>query len=365
MSMHILFCVYHNLNSEERSRELLEIFSELGDIDIVSRTPQLVGSNKHIKSVYASEYVEYIRASIKLVIRSRYDLFVLHDNYDSLLIPFIRGLHRNAKIIYDSSEFYPLYELANTVLPLIIKLKSCLLAVCEKWFIRKTDVVIATNRERASIMKRYYRIEKDIVVYDNMHYIVDEYNMIACEEKYSRFFNEGKFTILNAGGIAVDRYIYEISNAVADLGDDYMLLIVGGGDEGDIKQFANQYRDIDNIKYLGFVPRNELKFLIQKANVCFTGFKPTGVNNIYCASGKTYESLMEGTPILCSDNPPLRKLCSNFGVGIASNDFKSAVVQIRHEYETYKKNALLFKEKSNYLERHDQLICEIRSVLNI
>jgi len=322
-------------------------------------------NKNNIRAFIANEYIDYIRLSISIIMHYSYDLFVLHDNYDSLLIPFIRLLHKNKPIVYDSSEFYPLYELRNKNLSFIIKMKSFILAICEKCFIRKADLIIAANAERASIMKKYYKIKKDITIYDNMHYIADEYNSIICEEKYSQLFNHGRFVILNAGGIANDRYIYEIADAVANLGDDYVLLIAGGGTDKEISQFEKKYMNIQNIKYLGFVPRSELKFLIQKVDICFTGFKPVSINNIYCASGKTYESLMEGTPILCSENPPLKRLCKDFDVGICCNNFASAIKQMRSNYEFYKKNALAFRYKINYSERRNRFINKLKVDLNI
>ena len=365
MAKHILFCVYHDLNSEERSKELLKILNQLGNVDIISRTKELPIRNNNIRAFYAGEYIDFIKSSIKKILNSKYDICVVHDNYGALLVPFIKIFQGNTKIIYDSSELYPIYELKTKAIPFVIKFKSYLLAVCEKLFIKKADLVIAANAERASFMKRYYKITKEIIIYDNIHFIDDEYDPIICEKKYSELFAKDKFAILNAGGIFNDRYIFELADAVREIGDDYLLLVVGGGVEREINRFKEKYEGNDTVRYLGFIPRIELKYLIQKSNLCFTGFKPISINNIYCASGKTYESLMEGTPILCSDNPPLAKLCNDLGVGIADNDFSSAIMKIRSDYDFYKKNAVSFKDKIDYWGRYNQLIHEVKDALKI
>jgi len=363
--VNILFCVYHDLDSEERSRELFNVFCQLGNVDVVSRTKTITMHDKNMKAVSAQGYLSFLRLSILMIMSSDYDLFVLHDNYGSLLIPFIRLFKHGKPIVFDSSEFYPLYELRDKHLPFTIKLKAYLLALGEKCFVRNADAVIAANIERASAMKRCYKVESNILIYDNLHRIEEGYNLQHCEEKYSSILEPHKFLILNAGGIFDDRYIYEIADAVVNLGDEFRLVVVGGGVKKEISEFQRRYQNSANIRYLGFVPRNELKFLIQRSDVCFSGFKPVSLNNTYCASGKTYESLMEGTPILCSENPPLKRLCTDFGVGISSNNFVAAIQKMRLDYASFKNNALAFSDKVDYAHRGILLVNAIKDRLGI
>ena len=74
---------------------------------------------------------------------------------------------------------------------------------------------------------------------------------------------------------------------------------------------------------------------------------------------------MEGTPILCSENPPLRKLCTDFGVGISSNNFVAAIQEMRLDYAFFKNNALAFSDKVDYAHRGIQLLNAIKDSLGI
>lgn len=356
--MKILYCVYHNLETEERSAEVFEILKKIGYVDIVSCTKNIKGSDD-CKSIYATKYISYLKNCLLQIIKSDYDIISLHDNHDSILIPIIKLKHRKQFVVYDSSEFYPVEDLYRINLRVIIKVKGYILREIERIFLRKADFVIAANYERAEAMKEYYKLKMLPYIYDNIHIIRGSYNEIECEKKYQSLFSKNTFTILNAGGIDKDRDIYEIAEAVMKLGKKYSLVVAGSATKDERERFERRYKDVDNIKYIGFVPRNHLKYLYQNSDVSFTAFKKSTMNNIFCASGKTYESIFEGTPIISSNNPPLKRLCEEYLVGIANDEYVDAIKEIHTNYNIYKSNVEKFRNNYNSEEKKMNLFMEI------
>lgn len=356
--MKILYCVYHNLETEERSAEIFEILKKIGSVDIVSCT-QNIKDSENYRCLYAKKYLSYLRVCLWQIIKYKYDIIALHDNYDSILIPIIRLKHRRQFVIYDSSEFYPVEDLHKIKLKGLIKIKGYILRKTEKIFLRKADFIIAANCERADAMREYYKLKMLPFVYDNIHIIRGSYNVAECESKYKSLFNKNEFTILNTGGVDQDRDIYEIAEAVIKLGKEYTLVVAGSSTKNEIEIFEKRYRNVDNIRYIGFVPRNHLKYLYQNSDVSFTAFKKSTMNNIYCASGKTYESIFEGVPIISSNNPPLKMLCEKYLVGIANDDYVDAIKKIHTNYNIYKSNVEKFRNNYNSEEKKNNLLVEI------
>jgi hypothetical protein len=214
-------------------------------------------------------------------------------------------------------------------------------------------------------MKEYYKLKRSPVVYDNVHRIADDVSM-NMESKYSNYFQDKSvFTLIYAGGISHGRETFKIADSIAALGSGYRLIVVGNATEKSRREFQKRYsycKEI-NVFYFGFISRAELRYLYEKGDVGVSAFAKTSSNNIYCASGKLYECLFLGKPILCSANPPLEDVCSEFGVGIASDDYIRSIKQLKENYKYFQDNAKAFCEKYDYMGRYDRLAMSIKEAL--
>ena len=90
-------------------------------------------------------------------------------------------------------------------------------------------------------------------------------------------------------------------------------------------------------------------------------------NNLYCASGKLYEFVLDGLPVVTTENPPLTDLCESFKFGIADNGYSDAIKSIKSNYDFYKGNVVIYKEKADIdLIRNDfaqKIIHEVHSLI--
>lgn len=357
--MKIVFVVYHDLNIEARSQETLEALKMLGEVSVV--TFKKIEYDKTVR-VHLSNYSRYLPGvryllfllkAITVIKNERPDMVLLHDC--SLLILYIKKNHKKTKIVYDQSELYIDRNIKSIKSRLLKRLDNL-----DEKYIKYADVTISANKERADIMKEHFSLPESPIVFDNIHRIDDEFDVEKCQNKYDKYFAKGCFHIVYAGGIQERRMTYELIDAVGKLGDEYRLVIAGAIPEG-LERFHTILREqnYSNIWYVGFIPRSEWRYLLTKAEASFVAFSTDTLNNIYCASGKMYESLFEEVPILTSENPPLKRLCVEERVGVSNNNYIEGLITLKNNYSYYKKNTRKYIEKVDYDGRIESLYKEI------
>lgn len=361
----IVYGVYHDVNREARSYEMLECLSRIGKVDFVSyAVPEgVVNINTHvIDKTSPFALISFINEMKRTILQVEPDIVLLHDNDCSVLIPFIRKHMPEAKIFYDSSELYISEPGKKKTLILndgiMVSLKCKLTAFrkrYEKKYLKEADVVFAANLERAQIMKEYFGLKAQPIVFDNIHRIDDVFDEKLCNEKFAEFFSADSFNILFAGGISEERKTFDYIREFKRLGDGYNLIIAGTASPKALGQYKALVAGCSNIHYIGFVTRAELRYCIQKSQASVVIFDCDSYNTKYCASGKCYESLFEGVPILSSENPPLKRLCREYGIGVSNDNYADAIRQLESGYSTYVENVHRYVEKIDYDNRLEEL----------
>lgn len=373
--MKVLFAVYHDCNKEERSMEILECCKYLGEVCLVSyATPKNCEGVKCYLINKSSQIalLHFIKKIKEVAQKEEPDIIVLHDSDCAITIPYLKRNFPNAKIVYDSSEFdMPMkgQKTTNRNNGVLIKIKSKLTRFREKSeikYLKYADLVIATNTERANLMIDYFHLREKPIVFDNMHKINGNYNRTDCQEKFDKYISKDKFKILFAGGIDEERLTFDYLKSFLKLDDSFQLIVVGSASQVALKRFnsiVEEAQALDRVTYLGFISRLELKYLIRQCQASVVVFDKKSYNTLYCASGKMYESLFEGIPILTSENPPLARLCQQHGVGVSNDDYSEGISTLRNNYEQYKLSVKRYIDGLNYDERIENLANTIREKL--
>lgn len=377
----IVYAVYHDTNTEERSRELLDCCRKMGEVTFVSYAmPRGVNDIKsHIinkKSPFA--LISFIIAVKETIKKVNPDYVFLHDNDCSAVIPFVKKNFPNAKIIYDSSELYikkkthintknkQQYFWGNNGILIWIKQKvTAFRAYYEKKYLKQADVVLAANYERAKIMKDYFGLKSLPSIFDNMHKIEEVFDEKKCQDKFGTIIDRARFNILFGGGLSEERKTFDYIKAFNKLDDRFNLVIAGSSSAVAKKNYDKliSEKKIKNIHYVGFISRADLKYLMKECQASVVVFDKDSYNTLYCASGKCYESLFEGTPILASENPPLKRLCEEENVGVSNDDYKKGILQLYKNYDQYVEGVKNYIKKIKYEERENYLIEEIKTKL--
>lgn len=363
----IMFIVYHDLKTEARSQEILELAQNLGETILITYSGPY-NCKDDLKVIETGKgkrkYLSFIIKSLIEIRRNKPDIIILHDNYTAILINYIKRIFKNTKIIYDSSELY--IDIKPKTFKAFI---GGYLRLCEKRYLRRVDVVIAANKERAQIMKNYFNLNEMPIIFDNIHKIDDEYKLEECQKKYENIIKKDFFNILYAGGIAEKRMTYELASAVGELNkieEKFNLIVLGEATENEKEKFKQFIldRNYNNIEYIGFIPRNEFKYLLQKSQISVSIFSQDRINNINCASGKLYESLFEGIPVLTSENPPLKRICNDEKIGVSTDDYQEGIKELYNNYSRYKENVKNYIKTINYYSRVQELTQQVKKKLN-
>ena len=363
----IVYAVYHDLRWEARSREVLEALQQFAEVHIVTYAdiPDVCMNDsthvyivKELGGIPGSRYWDFINTTRKVMKAVKPEAVLFHDF--SLLIPWTRKHLPTTKIVYDQSEL---------VIDRKVKsVKTYFLSLFdknEKRNVNKVDVYIAANQERAEIAKNYFGISSPIIVFDNMHRIDDICDENACDLKFGLLLKKSSFPLVYGGGIREDRGTFEMADAFQRLGK-YYNLVVAGNDWGNEERFLAYLKDkkIENVDFIGFVDRAEWGYLLAKSKASMVFFLQNTVNNTYCASGKMYESLFLGKPIVCSTNPPLEHLCEKYHCGVCSDDLAKAIVELRNNYASYLRGVDGFINDTDYEGRLTKLADSIQECLH-
>lgn len=364
----IVYTVYHDVNKEARSKELLNCCRQLGEVHFVSyaKAKDITDIKEYIiekKSIIA--LIKFLLKSIRVIKMIEPDIVVLHDNDCAVLIPFIKKNYPKIKIIYDSSELYIKEKRVKKKnwktdgIKVWIKQKATAFRpICEKKYLREADIIIAANYERAKIMVDYFKLSELPIIFDNMHRIDEIYNETLCRNKFKENIIEGKFNILFGGGISEERKTFDYIKAFKNLDNRFNLVIAGSASEVAKKKYNEMIKimGIQNIHYIGFISRAELRYCMKNCKASVVVFDQDSYNTKYCESGKCYESLFEGTPILASENPPLKRLCENEGIGVSDDSYERGIRTLYNNYEIYCENVKKYVTQANYEYRVKKLV---------
>ena len=363
--MKTLLIVYHDLYYEVRSEELLKLLKLYGEVVLVSYANYNDAKVKCICNPKGEKGIlTFLRNSLHAIKVEKPDMILLHDDYPMILVPYIKHHLPESIIIHDSSELRLINEKkdGSGIKSVVAKY----FRYFEKWYTKKVDVVIAANDERAEIMKEYCDLKRKPIVYGNIHKIECEYDADECEKKFEGYFDDSSFVALYAGGIAEKRLTYTMVRQIGALSENYKLLIVGSvenGGEAKLEHIISN-NNIKNVFYLGFVTRAELKYLFEKSHVSISAFAFDTVNNINCASGKAYEGLFLGKPLLAGINPPLKRMCEVYGIGESTEDFAAGLQKLEERYDDYIRNVEEYIKKIDFDNRIANLKIEIDNVLH-
>lgn len=360
----IIFAVYDEFSHDQRAMETIESLAKIGEVTVVSYGK--IQDTEKIHCVVTGngqrDYIAFRKGLIYTYKKIKPDFVFLHDDYTAFFIGWLKKQHEDVKIAYDASELY--YDKFEMTLN---GFKAYALERDVRRYLPAADFVFSANIERALIMKDVYKLKRVPIVWDNIHRIDDSIDEASCKMKYDRYLNGTDNIILYCGGIREDRGTYQLIDAIEQLGGAYKLLVAGIAGERDLKKFNERYEKscTKNFYYLGYLSRSELRFLLRKSKISVSLFDFSCANHIFCASGKVFEALFEHIPVLTSINPPFKRLCDDFGVGVSTNDFRSGIIEIVNNYETYVENVSQYVKQLTYETRVEQLAALIEKELSV
>lgn len=334
--MKILLISCGNTQHDGRLRELIAVCRALGELSCITNdTASLGAGHDAAQAGRARSYPAFIRFCLKRT-RGRRDFdLVLADNRKALLPAYlVLRRQKGARFVIDARELYLLEETKGFASRLGCRI--------EKYLNPKADLVIAANEERADIMQRYYALGRRPLVFENMrllHY-PEAYAGLELPDEIRESLGDPRMKFVSTAGCALARRTEALVEAAAGQRGRMILYLVGRSapeELGAIRALIGR-TGADNVLILDRnLNEGELKDFIGRCDVGVVNYSMANANNKYCASGKIYEFLAEGKPVLTTENPPLLNFVRRFGVGAADDGYTRGIEALLDHYADYRK----------------------------
>lgn len=361
MNMKTLIVSFGDYDYDGRLRELVSCFEKMGETDILCRAS--ISKEKIKYRIQENSYISFLlklRKYIKQIDnRTNYDAILL-DNRKSI-IPgrrIIKLLKPNVAIL-DCREFYT-FSSSKTI-------ASKFGCIIEKKAIKTSDIVICANEERAKLMGKMYGLKNSPIVFQNLRQLSfgSDYNEEELRKKFP-FVNDNAVKIISTSGCSVFRTDDVLVKNIHRVNGNCILLLAGDPTEKDKKIITKIIKDnnLKNVFILGRLNQTEMKYLFSVCHVGIVNYPKTNLNNLYCASGKLFEYCFEGLPVVTTTNPPLKRMCDQFGIGAYDDCFADGINEVIENYERYKRNVLSFCQINTVENNNLTFIKDLTDAIN-
>ena len=338
--MNILLVSFGDYDYDGRLRELCKVFSSIGELYVICRSSFGVDNPNY--SIYkGNSYYQFIKFA------SRYSKYaqkfniqiIVLDNRKSIIPGLI--IRKKCRINYVIQDCRELYFAKDTK-----RIASKIGCIIERPSIKKANIIICANNYRADIMKKEYRLSKTPIVFENLRKLEysSDVDIEALSIEYSSIIKNDEYRVIATAGCDIHRLNDVLVKNIKFVKHKVRLIMVGDSFESDVSKIKDIIHELglSNVNYLGRVNQNQLKFLIQNSHVGVVNYGQYDLNNKYCASGKLFEFIYEGIPVVTTTNPPLMDICNSFSVGIADDAFNSGIDKILDNYDYYVEKVVQF-----------------------
>lgn len=104
---------------------------------------------------------------------------------------------------------------------------------------------------------------------------------------------------------------------------------------------------------------------IKKCKFSLIFYKNVKPNNWYCEPNRLFQNLINGNPVVVGENPPMKEIVENYGVGVCAKtdgsdvkEISKAILSLMENYDSIQ--AKVLENKKNWLwESQESIICEI------
>jgi glycosyltransferase involved in cell wall biosynthesis len=366
-NLKILAAVYNYIAYDGRVQRAAESLSSLGDVSVLSIRNKREYHNPNFNSLsvpLSSMKVLKIFRHVKFfVVLCRYSLMLkpdiihAHDYYLFASCWFASKLV-GARLILDAHELIIPEEGEKK------SLRSLFWYILERFTIKRANLVIAANDERAHLMQKHYKLTYKPTVVRNIP--PHPKPLMENSEVFSRYpvlkYRTDKENIIfYQGDINLNRGINRFIEAIKFLPTTYRFLMFGDGPDRKQIEYMIESLNLGNrVKCNNRVPMNHLHDISRQCDIGVVTYPKAGLNNLYCSSNKIFEYAHAGLPVVTTDQPPLKKILDTYNIGLIVEDKDTSFVISKKIMEVVEHRSSYAKKLNNFLYDNKWEIEEIR-----
>lgn len=355
----ILSAVFNPIAYDGRVQRACEALAKIADVELLCPSGPDVpdGLPFKVKTVLLPaarmrRHVHFAYALVKRARRVLPDLVHAHDF-------FMAGPGAAAATASGARLIYDAHELIIPEPDRPMSLRSQFWYRLEQWSVKRADLVIAANAERAALMQEHYRLGVTPLVVRNIPPAPP-----ADVEAESAAFGRrpGERLCVYQGDVSLARGLETFLLAVGELPPGVRLLIVGGGvGEPAVRQTVVRLGLQDRVTMLGPVPRRRLPGILRACDIGLLTYPSTGLNNVYCAPNKIFEYAQAGLPVITTAQPPLKKMLAQYRIGesFSADEHPSAiaskVLSVLENRDAYRTDLRRFLSENTWTAEAERL----------
>jgi len=299
---------------------------------------QVVECNEEIHGIGS-----FFSANLKLISKHR------KIDYDIMILPLWRSLFTLplAKIISKKPILYygymPIYDTVVNDRKMMKKnsVKAKIIYFVEKMCWRLSDMIIKESNVEIDYFSKQFKV--DAKKFRRVFVSADESKFPVCAFKESREF----FVVLYHGTFIPHHgtdVIIKAAKILSDKNDIIFKLCGNGITKTATEEFAQKF-NLNNVKFLGWVPFEELQKNIMQSDVCLGIFGDASKAS-YGVTNKNYQILCSQKPLITRESPAMKEINAENEkncILIPSNDpqkLAEAILFLKNNVEKRKEIAL-------------------------
>lgn len=323
----ILLISFEDLRYSGRTKELYAVCQKLGTTYLMAQN--VMDKDEMAYSMEGKGFRQYISQAGTIIKENKINIVLIDNRLACVVGIVLKWKYPKLILIQDARELYELTIKSG--------LKSNIGSLIEWNLMKKADIVICANSYRSKIMKDYYRLKEEPLVFENRWRLPVAYHEEDYKEKYRWLEELGLPIVISTYGCTEDRGNIKLLEDFAAIDQKAAVLFVGGEPEEDraLAEKIIKEKKIKHAYIMKKVPGDELQYLISISSIGIVNYGTYDDNNKYCASGKIYEFLHLGKPLVTTLNPPLKDICESAHVGISAENYAEGIIEVIEHYEDY------------------------------
>ncbi len=250
-------------------------------------------------------YAEFnIRLFLFLFFRN-IDLLLAND-LDTLPANYLVSRLRRIPLVYDSHEYF-------TEVPELIgrpRVRS-FWALLEQKLLPGVDAAYTVSESIASEYSAKYHVPFEVV--RNL-----PFRFFPAESVPGQANPRHRQVIIYQGALNRGRGLFQIIKAMEYL-PEIDLWLAGGGDEEQKLRSLVAVMKLDNVKFLGRIPLEELRPITCQADVGISVEEDMGLSYRYALPNKLFDYIQARIPVVVSNLPEMARIVKSYGIGLVAS----------------------------------------------